>query len=154
MPESSSFRIPLQNTGVHGSLTTTNPGMQHFYPNFQLILQELSYKISPLVRLEILGPFGKTFTGNHMNSSHNRDKFPRQGLMPLSPKSNKCSALSSSCIKSTQNFQYFEKKSTSYLKYLGSYRIQQMWLLECQKTPVSEHPLANNKQDAAHLFRS
>ena len=81
------FRTPFANKGVHGSLTTTNPGMRHFYPNFELILDKLSQRTSLLLRLEILGPFGNTFTGNHMNSSHNRDKFPRQVLTPLSPKS-------------------------------------------------------------------
>ena len=85
MPESSCFRIPFANKGDHESLTTTYPGMQHFYPSFQLT-DKLSQKTSLLVRLEILGPFFNTFTGNHMNSLHNRDKFWQEIQTPLSPK--------------------------------------------------------------------
>ena len=41
---------------------------KHFYPNFLLIKETLSWKTSLLVRSEILGLFGNTLTDDHMYS--------------------------------------------------------------------------------------
>ena len=78
MPESSFFRKPLGNQRVHVSQTLTKSVPRHFYPNFPLIRHKLSYKISLLVRYEIIGLFGNTLVLDHMYSRHNWDKFPQQ----------------------------------------------------------------------------
>ena len=42
-------------------------------------------------------------------------------------------------LKSTINFQHFEKKWTSQLNYFWNYWHQKTWLLKCIKGPVSEN---------------
>ena len=91
MPESSFFRKPLGNQRVQRSQTLTKSVRRHFYPNFPLIRHKLSYKISLLVRYEILGLFGNTLILDHMYSRiiqiSSRNRLKRR----LSPKPKKTS---------------------------------------------------------------
>ena len=71
MPKSSRFRTRFENQRVNVSQTLLKSLPQHFYLNFPLTTDKLSYKTSLSVRSEILGPFRNTLTANHMYSRHN-----------------------------------------------------------------------------------
>ena len=43
MPESSSFRTPFRNHGVHGSETLRISALRDFYPNFRLIQDKIEF---------------------------------------------------------------------------------------------------------------
>ena len=68
MPITSCFRTLLESKCFHGSQTLVKPALQHFYPNFQLIWEKLSWNTSLFIRFEILGLFGNTLSADHMYS--------------------------------------------------------------------------------------
>ena len=86
MRVSSCFRTPFPSKRVHGSQTLLQPALQHFYANFQLIYDILSWKTFPLVRSKILQLFGKTLIADRMCSRHRWDKLPKQVQTLLSQK--------------------------------------------------------------------
>ena len=45
MQNSSCFRAPLKSEGGHGSQTLLKPVREHFYRNFPLVQDKLSWKI-------------------------------------------------------------------------------------------------------------
>ena len=69
MPESS--RRPFGSQRIDEYQTLLKSAGKHFYPNFTLIQETLSWKISPLVRSEILELFVITLTEGHIYSHHN-----------------------------------------------------------------------------------
>ena len=71
MLESSCFETPFSSQRVNGSKTILKFGRQHFYPNFQLISDKLSWETSLIARSDILGVFFKMMTAHHMYSCHN-----------------------------------------------------------------------------------
>ena len=71
MLESSCLRTPFESQGVNGSQALLKPAQQHFYPNFALISDKLSWKTFLSVRSEVLGLFVNAFTANHMYYRHN-----------------------------------------------------------------------------------
>ena len=84
MPESSCFRTPFRNQRVNASQTLLKSARQHFYPNFTLISDKLSWKTFILVRSEMLGVFVNTLMTDHMHSRQNGDKFHKQVQTQLS----------------------------------------------------------------------
>ena len=68
VPESSYFRTPFESQCVHGHQALVKRPCQHFYQNFQLIRDTLSWKTSLLVRSEMLGQFGNTSSADHIYS--------------------------------------------------------------------------------------
>ena len=84
---------PFASKLVHRSQTLLEPPLQHFYLNFPLIHEKLSWKTSPLVRLEILRLFGNTLTADHMYSHHRSEKLPEQVERLISQKGTKFSGL-------------------------------------------------------------
>ena len=66
-------KLPQQ---VQTLLSQTRP--QHFYPNFPLIQDKVSWKPSLLVRSEFLGLFGNPFTANRMYSRERCEKLQQQ----------------------------------------------------------------------------
>ena len=102
----------------------------------------MSCKASLLVRCKILGLSGNTLTADHM--------YFRHYLRQIS------GTCSSAIISKTENiflnfyciftiytkifFAFWRKRSVSQLKYFASYCFRKMWLLECWKAPVFEHP--------------
>ena len=78
MPVSRCFRTPFPSKRIHGSQTLLEPPLQHFHHNFPLIYGKLSWKKSPLVRSDILGQFGNTFTADRMYSCHRSEKLTEQ----------------------------------------------------------------------------
>ena len=75
MPESSSLGTPFGNQRVNGSERLLKHAMQHFYPNFLLILDKLNLKTSLLFTSEMLGLFFYTLMVYHMYSPQNWKKF-------------------------------------------------------------------------------
>ena len=59
------------------------PALQHFYPNFLLISDKLSWKTSLLIRSKMLGLFFNPLIAYHMYSRQNWEKFPQQGQTKL-----------------------------------------------------------------------
>ena len=110
MPVSSCFRTPFARKRVHGSQTLLQPALQPFYPNFLLIQDKVSSKISCLVRSEILGLFGNTFTADHMYSCLRQEKLQQQVQTLLSQKRRIFSGTFIAFFECTQGFAPFEKK--------------------------------------------
>ena len=75
MTRSSSFRTPFSSKCVQWSQTLPQPALQFFHPNFSLILEKWSRKISPLVRSELLGLRGNRLTPHHMYSPNRCEKL-------------------------------------------------------------------------------
>ena len=110
MPESSYFRTLFESQCIHGCKTLLRPALQHFYPNFPLSQNKLSWKISALVISEILGLFGNTLTADNMYSRHNWQKFWQQVQAILSQKLKQFLHIILAFLQSPQNFVHFEKK--------------------------------------------
>ena len=90
MPVSSCFRTPFANKRIHGTQTLLEHALQRFYPNFPLLYEKVSWKISPLVRSQIMGMFGNSFTADRMYSPHRREKLQQQVQKLLSIDPGKC----------------------------------------------------------------
>ena len=141
MPESFGFRKPFRSQRVHGSQTLLKRPLQHLYPNFLLIYNKWTWKLSLLVRFQILGLFGNTLTANHMYSRHRWEKYLQQIQTLLYRNRKSISGKFIAFLESTQNPTHFEKKrSASYVKYFKSYWPREMWLLHFPNAPVLEHP--------------
>ena len=106
---SSCFETHFASKGFHGSQTFLHPLLQHFYPNFLLIYHQLSWKNLPLVRSEILGLFGNTFTADRMYSPHRWEKLPQHVETQLSQKQRTFSIVFVAYLECTQNFLHFSK---------------------------------------------
>ena len=78
MPVSSCFRTPFASKRVHVSQTLLEPALKNLDPTFPLIYEKLSWKISTLVRSEILGLFGNTLSTDHICSRHRWEKLQQQ----------------------------------------------------------------------------
>ena len=78
MFERSCFRTLFRSYSVSGSQTLLKPERQHFYPNFPLLSDKLSWKRSGLARCEILGQFFDTLTGCHLFFLQNLGKSVQQ----------------------------------------------------------------------------
>ena len=66
MAQSSCFRTHFERQDVHRSETLLRRALHHFYFNFRLMQQRLSWETFLLVRFEILGLFRKALTADHM----------------------------------------------------------------------------------------
>ena len=117
------FRTPFQSQSVHGTMPVLKPVLQHFYPNFPLLYNKLSWKTSLFVRSEILGLFGNTLTTNDMYSRHRWEKFPERLQTLLSQQSKKFSGNFIGILQWTQNLAHFEKKDQLHrlniMDYIG-----------------------------------
>ena len=84
MSVSSCFRTPFASKRVHVSQILLERAIKHLSPKFPLIKEKLSWKISTLVRSEILGLFSNTLTADHMYSRHRWEKLWQkvQTLLP------------------------------------------------------------------------
>ena len=78
MPEGYCSKTPFGRKRVHGSQTLMESARQHFYFNFPLLLDKLSWRTSLLMRSEILLLFVNTLTVDHIFSPQNWEKFPQQ----------------------------------------------------------------------------
>ena len=86
MPESSCFRTPFESEDVHRSKTLLEPPLQHFYSNFRVTKEWLSWTTSPLVRFEMLKLCGNTLTADHMYSPHRNSRNRVKGYYHKYPK--------------------------------------------------------------------
>ena len=84
MPESSCFRTLFRSQCVNGSQNLLKAARQHFYLNFGLFLEKLTWKTSLLVGSEILGLFFNTLAAFHIYSRQNWEKLPQQVEAKLS----------------------------------------------------------------------
>ena len=105
---------PFHSKRVHGSQTLLKSPLQHLYPNFRLIWKKFSWKTSLLVRSQILGLFGNTFSADHMYSCHRWEKFPQYIQTLLSEKRRTFAVFSIAFLESTQNFSHLQKKDQLY----------------------------------------
>ena len=71
---------------------------------------KISSKNLLLVRSEILGLFVNSMASDDNYSRNNRENFLQQVETVLSPKLKSCFQLFMEFLKSTSNFEYFEKK--------------------------------------------
>ena len=110
MPGRSCFKTPFSSKRVHDSETLPKAALQFFHPNFQLIFEKLSRKISPLVRSEISGLCGNMLTPYHMSSRHRWEKLRQELQTLLSQKRRTISQIFIAISESKKYFDDFEKK--------------------------------------------
>ena len=101
MPEKSCFRTPFGSQPFKRSKTRLKSARQHFYANFPLISNKLSYVSCHLVGSQILRPFFNTLTAYHMHSCRNWEKLPQQVQPQLSSKQKTFSARFIASLKFT-----------------------------------------------------
>ena len=108
MSVSSSFRTPLVSKRVHGSQTLVEPAIQCFYPNFP------DFPNFPLVRYQILGLFGNTFTGHRIYSRQKQEKLHEQPQTLLCQKRRTFSAIFIAFFECRQSLPHLGKKDQLY----------------------------------------
>ena len=99
MPENVYFKTPFGSERAKRSETLLNFARQNFYAKFQLIWNKLSCVSCVLVACEILGPFFKMLTVDHICCCHNWEKFLQEVQVQLS-----------------SNFQIFSSSVIAFLK--------------------------------------
>ena len=141
MPEKSCCRPTFQSQRVHGYWTLLKSPWQQFYPKFPLIQDRLSSKRSLLVRCKILGLFGNTLTVDHMDSPHYSREISGTCSNAIIYKARNIFWNFYCIFRISRNVcACWKEKSTSWLKYFGNDRLRRMWLLECPKALLFEHP--------------
>ena len=136
MPESSCFRRLFCSQSVDGSQALRKSIWQELDPNFPLIQQKVSQKISLSLRCEILGLFSKTLASNHMYFRDNWGKFPQGVITPLSQKGKTFFQIFVVFLESTESFINFDKKFQLYS--LNSWEVidsEKCGCLNAQKLP-------------------
>ena len=86
MSQRLSFRTPFGSQRYSGSKTALKSARQNFYPIVSSSRDILSWKVSLLVRSEILGLFVNTLTADYKYSCHNTENFLQQIQIALSRK--------------------------------------------------------------------
>lgn len=105
------FRTTCNTQHVEGFQTPLKSEQQHFHPFLWSIGKELSYKTSLLAKSEILGLSDNTLVAHDVYSLDNREKLQRPIQTQLCKKLKiLCSNFYDSDLKSTQNFEHFERK--------------------------------------------
>ena len=110
MSKRSRFRTSFGSQRFNGSQSVLKSVQHHFYIIFQLIWNKLSCKKLFLIRFEILGLFLNTMTTDDNISRRNRDNFVQQIQMQLPQQPKIFSRYFFAFLKSTSNFQYFDKR--------------------------------------------
>ena len=121
VPKSNCFRTHFGSERVHGSQTLHKSPWQHFYPNFQLIQDKLSWKTCLWIRLKISGLFFNMLTADNVYSAHNLKKFHQRIQTQLSEKWKTISRIFIPFSKSAANSSYLQKKD-----HLDSLNISQV----------------------------
>ena len=120
MSRSSFFRESFGSQLVNGSQTLLRSARHNFYTTFSLIRDKLSWKKLQLVRSESLGLFVNSFISNDKYSRQNREVFAQEIQMQLSQKPKTFFQFFIAFLKSTLNFECFEKRRmTSILVIIG-----------------------------------
>ena len=110
MPKSNCSRTPFGSERVHRSQKLHKSAWQHFYTNFPLIQEKLSWKKSLWIRSKILRLSVSTLTADNMYSLQNWKKLPQQIQTQLSEKRKIISGIFIAFLKSTWNFLCLDKK--------------------------------------------
>ena len=101
MSKGPSFMQRFRRQHVNGSQTLLRSVWNQFHSNLQLIWERRSTKRLVLVRSEFLGQFVNTL---------NQENLSQQVPMQTSLKLKTCSRFFIAFLKSTLNFDYFERK--------------------------------------------
>ena len=110
--------------------------------------RELSYKKSLLVIYKISELFPNTLSADGKYSLLDRGNLTQHIQIIVSRKQKTFSSFFSSFLKSSLNLEHFQKKMTLMLMYFRNYGVQNTWLDQCLKSPVSKHPSKSNMVNA------
>ena len=95
---------------VNESLKLPKTEEKYFYPSLSLVWVDLSYRMSFLVRSEILGLIVTKLNANYEYSRSNTDRLPLSVQMQLFEKLEIFSGLFIAFLESAFNFELSEKK--------------------------------------------
>ena len=113
--------LPLADQRVNGPQALLKSAPQHLY----LIVSLFSYKVSSktclLTKSGILGLFVNNLTADECYSRDNRVNFSQPIQMQLFKKLKTFPQFLIEFLKSTSNFEHFEKKKKMSLKYFLNY---------------------------------
>ena len=110
MSEKSRFRIPLEKQHGKWAQTLFQSGQRYLYLIYWSLSTYFSWKMSILVLCKILGLFANTLTDYDKYPLLNRDNLTQPIQILLSKKQKIFSWFSSGFLKSTLNFEHFQKK--------------------------------------------
>ena len=109
----------------------------------------MSYKKSLLVMCKISKHFPNTLSADGKYSVLDRDNLTQRIQILLSRKQQTFSRFFTSFLKSSLNFEHFEKKDDPHSWCISEMNgLPKTWLDQGLKSPVSEHPSKNNMLNA------
>ena len=122
MSKRPSFMQRFGRQHLNGSQILPISAGNQFHTTLTLILYRESRERLVLVRYELLGQFVNTLTADYKYSRWNQENLWQHVPRPISRKPKTFSGFFPSFLRSTLNFEYFEKRrSVSKLKYYRSY---------------------------------
>ena len=116
MSKKSRFRWPFDKQDCKRVETLLDSGGQHLYHIYWSLWRQLSWKKSLLVLCKTLSLFVSTLTAVDKYSLPNRHNLTQPIQILLSQKQKTCSGFFSQFLKSTLNFEYFQKKDDPHTR--------------------------------------
>ena len=114
MPKKSHFKGSFGKQHGKRAQTLLKFAWQHLYHIYWLLWRQLTFKKSLLVICKISRLFPNTLSGNSKYSLFKRDNLKQPIQMQLSGKQKTFSESFSSFLKSSLNFEHFQKKDDSH----------------------------------------
>ena len=134
------FRRPFHKQHSKGAQTLLPSGRKHLNHIYWLLWRQLSWKKRSLVLRKSLRLFVDWLTADDKCSLLNKGNLKQPIQILLSEKKQTFSQFFSAFLKSTLNFEYFEKKPM----YFRNWRLPKTWLDKCLNSPVLEHSSTSN----------
>ena len=114
MPKESSFKGSFKKQHGKRAQTLLKFAWQHLYHIYWSLWRQLTFKKSLLVICKISRLFPNTLSGVGKYSLFNRDYLTQPSQMQLSRKQKTVSEFFSAFLKSSLNFEHFQKKDDSH----------------------------------------
>ena len=125
MSKTSRFRGHFEKQHGKRAQTLLKSQPQHFYQIYWSMWKQLSWEKSLLVIFKILGLFVNTLTADDKYSLLNRGNLTQPIQILLSQKQKTFSEFFSSFLKSTLNFEHFQKKDDPHSRCLSEITVSE-----------------------------
>ena len=113
MSKRSFFRTTFDSQRIKGSKTRLKSARKHFDPLDWSIRDKLSWRLSLLIRFEILRLFVNTLTDDDKHYRHCKGNFAQSIQIPISKMQNIFSTFLVTLLKLKPNFEHFGIKDES-----------------------------------------
>ena len=145
MPKKSRFKGSFKKQHGKCAQTLFKFAWQNLYHIYWSLWRQLTFKKFLLVICKISRLFPDTLSADGKYSLLNRDNLTQSIQMQLSRKQKTFSEFFSAFLKSSLNFEHFQKKWwPSLLMYFRNYGLRKTLLDQCLKSPISRNPSKSN----------